>query len=230
MSRLFRLAALVVCACAFAVTLPADTQAQGRGERADIRLRVTPEEAAVYVDGFYAGVVEDFDGVFEGLPLPPGGHTIVLYLEGYRTAHHNVYLRPASTFKLRDTLERLPAGVTSEPPPTAPAVPPPPAGSYRLPRTPPRTPISPAQTRDVSPARAIGLGTLDLRVQPLTAQITIDGERWVSSDEGHFVLQLPAGTHRVEVDELGYRSFVRQVEISDDAVTLLNVSLIAATR
>jgi hypothetical protein len=30
----------------------------------------TPKEAAVYVDGFYAGVVDDFDGVFQSLPLP----------------------------------------------------------------------------------------------------------------------------------------------------------------
>jgi hypothetical protein len=38
-----------------------------------------PEEAAVYVDGFYAGIVDDFDGVFQKLLLPPGDHTIVLY-------------------------------------------------------------------------------------------------------------------------------------------------------
>jgi len=40
--------------------------------RADVRIQVTPKEAGVYVDGFYAGVVDDFDGVFQTLPLPPG--------------------------------------------------------------------------------------------------------------------------------------------------------------
>jgi len=71
--------------------------------RAEVHLRVQPEEAenaAVYVDGFYAGVVDDFNGVFQALPLTPGGHGIVLYLEGYRTVRHNIYLRPGSTLAL----------------------------------------------------------------------------------------------------------------------------------
>ena len=39
--------------------------------QADVRIQVTPKElrdTAVYVDGFYAGVVDDFDGVFQALP------------------------------------------------------------------------------------------------------------------------------------------------------------------
>jgi hypothetical protein len=36
----------------------------------------------VYVDGFYPGIVDDFNGVvFQALPLTPGGHTIILYLK-----------------------------------------------------------------------------------------------------------------------------------------------------
>jgi hypothetical protein len=50
------------------------------GDSAEVRVLVTPNAAAVYVDGFYAGIVEDFDCFFERLPLPPGGHEIVLYL------------------------------------------------------------------------------------------------------------------------------------------------------
>ena len=64
--------------------------------RAEVRLHVKPREAAVYVDGFFAGLVDEFDGVFQRLPLPPGGHEFVLYLEGYRTAHYSLYLRPGS--------------------------------------------------------------------------------------------------------------------------------------
>ena len=45
--------------------------------------------------------MDDFNGVFQSLPLTPGGHTIVLYLEGYRTVRHNMYLSPASSFNLR---------------------------------------------------------------------------------------------------------------------------------
>lgn len=197
--------------------------------RADLRISMTPEEAAVYVDGFYAGVVDDFDGVFEGLPLPPGGHNIVLYLEGYRTSRHNIYLRPAATFKLRGTLEKLPAGEISEPPPVAPPVPPPPAGSYRTPRTSP--PVSgPAQpaVQGAAPLQAVGFGTLDVRVQPATAEVTIDGQRWVSSDEGHFVVQVPAGMHRIEVTKRGYQRFSTEIEVRDSETMPLNVSLMTA--
>ena len=197
--------------------------------RAEIRLRVEPEEAedaAVYVDGFYAGIVDDFNSVFQSLPLTPGGHTVVLYLEGYRTVRHNFYLSPGSSFKLRATMERLPAGVTSELPELAPAVPAPPAGSYRTPVTPPRKPLPQPAVR---PAEAVGFGTLDIFVQPTSADVTIDGERWVSSDEGHFVVQVPAGKHRIEVKKSGYRQFTTEIEVGDGQTVPLNVSLMTTS-
>ena len=83
----------------------------------DVRAQITPHEARVYVDGFYAGVASDFDGVFKRLHLTPGGHSITFYLEGYRTVTRNVYVRPDATLKLNDTMERLSAGQTSTPPP-----------------------------------------------------------------------------------------------------------------
>ena len=193
--------------------------------RADVRLRVQPEEAedaAVYVDGFYAGIVDDFNGVFQSLPLTPGGHTVALFLEGYRTERHSFYLRPASSFTLRATMERLPAGATSEPPELAPPVPAPPAGTYRSPATPPRTP-TPQPT--VRPAEAAGFGTLDVFVQPADAQITIDGQRWFTSDEGHYMVQVPAGKHRVEVSKSGFRQFTTEIEVGDGQTVPLNVSL-----
>ena len=194
--------------------------------RAEVRFRVMPKEAAVYVDGFYAGQVDDFDGTFQSLPLPPGGHRIVLYLDGYRTKYHNVYLTSASTFKLRDTMEPLPAGVTSEPPPVAPAVPPPPTGTYRVPRTGP-LPIPPQEGRPgAATVEAAGFGILDVRVLPLDAEVSVDGQRWVSSEIGHFVLHLPAGKHRVEVNKSGHQSFSADIEIADGTTVPLNVSLV----
>jgi hypothetical protein len=197
--------------------------------RADVRVRVEPkaaEDAAVYVDGFYAGIVDDFNGVFQALPLTPGGHSVVLYLEGFRTVRHNIYLRPGSTFNLRVTMERLAAGATSEPPEVAPPLPPPPPGSYRAPVTSPRA-LPPAG--ETSPAPASGFGTLDLSVRPLDADVTIDGQPWVSSEEGHFVVQVPAGRHRVEVRKRGYRQFVAEIQIGDGETSPLNVSLMAGS-
>ena len=198
--------------------------------RADVRVRVAPEEAedaAVYVDGFYAGVVDDFNGVFQALPLTPGGHSIVLYLAGYRTVRHNIYLRPGSTFNLRATMEKLPAGATSEVPEVAPPVPAPPSGTYRTPVTPPRLPAATASVPAAAPA--IGFGIVDLYIQPASADVKIDGQPWVSSDEGHFMVQVPAGKHRIEVSKSGYRRFATDIEVRGGETSPLNVSLIAGT-
>lgn len=193
--------------------------------RAEVRVQVTPRESAVYVDGFYAGIADDFDGFLQRLPLPPGGHLIALYLPGYQTARHNVYLQPGSMLTLHDTLERLPAGMTSDAPPVAPPVPTPPPGSYLPPRTPPRVPLpSPAPVAE-GDVRAAGYGTLDLRVQPLGAEVTIDGQKWISTEEGHFVVQISDGPHKIEVFKPGYRRFSSEVHVRDGQSTPLNVSL-----
>jgi hypothetical protein len=89
----------------------------GTGGESNLRVQVTPRQADVYVDGYYAGPADDFDGVFKRLHTTPGGHAITLHLEGYRTVTQSVYVPPGTTFKLRDTMEKLAAGETSEQPP-----------------------------------------------------------------------------------------------------------------
>jgi PEGA domain len=84
---------------------------------ADVRVDVTPKQAQVYVDGFFAGEARDFNGAFKRLHTLPGGHAITLYLDGYRTVTENVYVRPDSTFTMRDTMQKLGAGEVSAPPP-----------------------------------------------------------------------------------------------------------------
>jgi hypothetical protein len=87
------------------------------GTHGDVKLQVTPKQAEVYVDGFYAGLVDDFDGTFKHLQTTPGGHAITLHLEGYRTVTENIYVRPDETVKMKDTMEKLDPGETSAPPP-----------------------------------------------------------------------------------------------------------------
>jgi hypothetical protein len=199
--------------------------------RAIVHVKIEPEvaedAAAVYVDGYYAGEVNDFDGVFQGLPLTAGSHSIVLYLEGWRTVRSNVYLSAASSYTLRVAMERLPAGEASEPPDVSPPVPPPPAGSYRMPVTPPRATLPP---RAAAPPPAAGFGVVDLFVQPASAEVRIDGQPWVSSDPGHFIVQVPAGSHRVEIGAPGFRLFSTDVEVREGETIPLSVSLITTVR
>jgi hypothetical protein len=190
--------------------------------RAIVRVIATPKDAAVYIDGFYAGTVHDFNDWWQGLPLPPGGHEILLYLQGYRTIHRRLYLSPGSTYKLHETMERLAADEVSEPPTLAPPPPPPPEGSYLPPRTAPRTPQPPVQTSPSSPAT---IGTLTLHVQPANAEVRIDGERWVSSDQGRFVIQLGEGTHQIQITSAGYREYLSEIQVRYGETVPLNVSL-----
>jgi PEGA domain len=100
-------------------------------------------------------------------------------------------------------------------------VPAPPEGTYTAPRTaPPITPPMPAPA-----ASPTAVGVLEMRVQPLTATVMVDGERWMSSDEGWYELQLPVGAHRVDVTAPGHRPFTATVDVAADATTPLNVSL-----
>lgn len=189
--------------------------------RAEVRIDCREKGAAVYVDGFYAGIVDDFDHFFQRLPLPPGGHRITLYLEGFETADYSVYLRPGSTFTIHHVMVRVPPGVVSRRPEVAPPVPPPPEGTYARPVGSSPVPMGPPATPPVS----VATGWLDLDVQPVTASVFVDGERWISSGEGLYELQLPAGTHRIEVTAAGYRPYSGTFDVRDGEHAPLHVSL-----
>jgi hypothetical protein len=70
-----------------------------------IRVQVDPEDTEVYVDGYYAGTADDFDGTFQRLRLAPGRHEIALSLDGYRTFRVEVYATPGQTINLRHDME-----------------------------------------------------------------------------------------------------------------------------
>jgi hypothetical protein len=196
-------------------------------DRAQVRLSVTPNEAAVYVDGYYAGIVDDFDGVLQSLPLPPGGHDLTIYLEGYQTVHQRLYLTPRKSYRVRYTMKTLASGESSEPPPIAPPVPPPPPGSAMVPRNAPPG-SQPPGFAPVPPrgATTSGFGTIALRVQPGDAQVLIDGEQWNQSAPGERLLvQVDAGSHHVEIRKPGYRNYVNDVTIQPGETLPLNVSL-----
>ena len=69
------------------------------------------------------------------------------------------------------------------------------------------------------------MGTLTMRVQPGSAEVWIDGEQWVSSDSGSYVIELPEGPHRLQVRESGYQEFSGNVDVRDGETTRLDVSL-----
>jgi len=70
----------------------------------EIRLQVRPRNAEVYVDGYYAGQVNDFDGYFQGLRIEEGPHTIEIVAPGYETLVFNVRIIPGRKIDYRGDL------------------------------------------------------------------------------------------------------------------------------
>ncbi len=195
------------------------------GVTSDARLLVTPRETEVYVDGALAGIVDNFDGVFQSLRLAPGTHEITLYLEGYRRHAQRVYVAPGATLKLRHTMEPLPAGAPDDGRPDPPAPPEPPRQEPPPPE-PPATPrVHPGEpgARGVAPGDA---AVLVIRVQPADAEVLIDGQRWHVPPDGRALeVGVPAGRVRVEVRKPGFASFATDVTVEPGVRTPVNVSL-----
>lgn len=196
-----------------------------RDTTSSLRLEVTPRQAQVFVDGYYAGIVDEFDGVFQRLRIEPGGHVITLYLEGYRTVEQDLYLRPGADQRLRLTLEPLAPGEQAQPP-TPPQAVDEPGVSVPPVRGVPRDPYGPGAIEREAPRAPTRFGTLSLRVQPADAEIFIDGERWSGpTDRGFITIQLTEGRHRLEVRKTGLATYTEDVLIRRDRTLTLNVAL-----
>lgn len=73
-----------------------------------VRLKVTPREAQVLVDGYFVGVVDDFDGTFQRLRLEEGPHTIQVRLAGFQPLDFPVYVTIDRTLTLSGVLTPAP--------------------------------------------------------------------------------------------------------------------------
>jgi hypothetical protein len=182
-----------------------------RDPYSSVRIQVRPREALVYVDGYSAGEVDDFDGVFQRLELVPGHHEIVIYAPGYRTHRERVYLNPGSGHTIRHTMVPLSPGEDPEPQPV-PLLP-------------------PAQARGVppwqfpAPQPSTRTGTLMLRVQPGDAAVFVDGEAW-RGPMSPLVIHLAEGSHQLRVEKAGFQTFALDFDVKAGETTSFNVSLL----
>jgi hypothetical protein len=71
-----------------------------------LQLDVEPRRAQVFVDGSYAGLVEDFSGYFHHLELPAGPHDISIVADGYEPLSLHVIVSPGATLTQRGALAR----------------------------------------------------------------------------------------------------------------------------
>lgn len=209
-SKTATLAAAVALVLCFQPS-PASAQIPFFDRGTALRFQVTPEDAEIFLDGYYVGTVDDFDGMFQRLYLEPGEHDVEIYLTGYRSVRQKVFVQPGATFRLRYDMDALMPGDTADPRPVAPATPPPAAGRRPIPQR---------------PDQQSEFGAIAIRVQPRDAVVLIDGERWdTPPDNDRLVVQLPAGPHRIEIRKDGFGGYSATVDVRRGDETPVNVSL-----
>lgn len=62
-----------------------------------VRIQDAPPDAQVFADGYYAGIVDDFDGPFQHLDLEPGPHSIEVRIPGAPPISFDVNVQPGRT-------------------------------------------------------------------------------------------------------------------------------------
>jgi len=66
-----------------------------------VRITEAPREAQVFADGYYVGLVDDFDGAFQHVNLEAGQHRIEVRANGIPPISFDVYVQPGRTITLR---------------------------------------------------------------------------------------------------------------------------------
>jgi archaellum component FlaG (FlaF/FlaG flagellin family) len=69
-----------------------------------VKIDVTPDRAAVFVDGKFAGSVSDFKGVGKAMLIAPGKHKIKIDLAGYRPFETDIDLLPNQKMTIKTDL------------------------------------------------------------------------------------------------------------------------------
>ena len=179
-------------------------------DRGAVRVLVDPVETRVYVDGYYAGVADDFDGLFQRLHVAPGRHEISLKLAGHKTHRVRVYVGSGATLKLDHEMEEGVGETFEDLAPDAPR-------EARGSRTSGARPPSESGPSTVS-------GELHLQIDPVDASVYVDGEFQGTGREAT-TLSLAPGPHRVEVVRPGYRTAEHEVEVASSGVAELSIEL-----
>jgi hypothetical protein len=192
---------------------------RGYGNAGSVRVMVEPRQTKVYVDDYYAGVADDFDGIFQRLNLSTGRHDISLRLDGYETHRVKLYVPLDHTLKIKHEMVRGSSEKVSE------STVGDPVDEARYSRDPDDDYENDRDHRDETrPDNRGERGTVRLDVTPSDASIYVDGVfRGTGQDLRR--VTLPEGTHRLEVVRPGYRTLERDIDVTAGEVEEVDVDL-----
>jgi hypothetical protein len=86
------------------VKMQRDPRVQYSPVTSEIKLAVTPERAAVFVDDVFVGHVSEFGGTGRAMLVSPGTHKIKITLPGYQTFETDVKLLAKQKFEVKTDL------------------------------------------------------------------------------------------------------------------------------
>jgi PEGA domain-containing protein len=92
------------------VTMQKDPRAQFPTVTSQLKLQVTPDRAAVFVDEGFVGTVREFSGVGRGMLVSPGKHRVKIALPGYQGFETEVNLLPKQKITIKTNL--VPGSIT----------------------------------------------------------------------------------------------------------------------
>jgi len=96
------------------VSMQKDPHAKLSAVTSQIKLKVTPENAAVILDGTFAGHVHEFGGVGRAMLVSPGKHHLKIDLPGYQVFETDVNLLPNQKITIKTDL--APGSITQADP------------------------------------------------------------------------------------------------------------------
>jgi hypothetical protein len=70
-----------------------------------VRITDAPRDAQVFADGYYMGVVNDFDGIFQHMNLEAGPHHIEVVEQGFAPVAFDVNVQPGETTTFRAQMQ-----------------------------------------------------------------------------------------------------------------------------
>jgi hypothetical protein len=86
------------------VTMQRDPRAQFPTVTSQLKLQVTPDRAAVFVDEGFVGTVREFSGVGRGMLVSPGKHRVKIALPGYQVFETEINLLPKQKITIKTDL------------------------------------------------------------------------------------------------------------------------------
>jgi PEGA domain len=192
---------------------------RGYGNAGSVRVMVEPRQTKVYVDDYYAGVADDFDGIFQRLNLSSGRHDISLRLDGFETHRVKLYVPLDGTIKIKHEMVRGASDKVSE------STVGDPVAEARYERDPDDDYENSRDHREETrPDNRGERGTVRLEVSPSDASIYVDGV-FRGTGQDLRKVTLPEGTHRLEVVRPGYRTLERDVEVTAGETEEVDIDL-----